>query len=241
MTELVATHPMVVQRETQIGSDGENFITHDFVTVGGNEIYPAPPTDSVSNNLTISTENRKMIRVASQSHDQEGDIPEVLCIHQLSTTYPGAMTSPVEDSNPEQKDFRDDGTIENNDEEKAHSISDESYTNLLDISRGYDEGRCKKVGQYLLGRTIGEGSYGKIRLATHLISKQRVAVKVVAKKTLVQNEAARRHFRREALMLQRLHHPHVTRLYQALETGNCYYLVFELAPGGSLLHVLSRQ
>ncbi|GFO40687.1 hormonally up-regulated neu-associated kinase [Plakobranchus ocellatus] len=111
---------------------------------------------------------------------------------------------------------------------------------ILDTSKGY-EGRCKKVGQYLLGSTIGEGSYGKIRLGKHLITKQQVAVKVVSKKTLVQKEAARRHFRREALMLQRVHHPHVTRLYQALETGNSYYLVFELATGGSLFHVLSRK
>ena len=33
----------------------------------------------------------------------------------------------------------------------------------------------KKVGQYLLGDVLGEGSYAKLRLATHLISKQQVS------------------------------------------------------------------
>ncbi|XP_005091226.2 maternal embryonic leucine zipper kinase [Aplysia californica] len=97
----------------------------------------------------------------------------------------------------------------------------------------------KKVGQYVLGRTIGEGSYAKIRLATHLISKQQVAIKAVTKKTLVYREAARRHFRREALLLRSLSHPNIARIYEAMETSNSYYLVFEFVSGGSLLTHLS--
>ena len=58
-------------------------------------------------------------------------------------------------------------------------ISGDGNTSLLDTSKGY-EGRCKKVGQYLLGCTIGEGSYGKVRLATHLITKQRVSIWVMS-------------------------------------------------------------
>ncbi|KAI8772841.1 serine/threonine-protein kinase HSL1, partial [Biomphalaria glabrata] len=101
--------------------------------------------------------------------------------------------------------------------------------------------KCKKVGQYLLGPTLGEGSYGKIHLATHLISKQQVAMKVVAKKTLVQREVARRHFRREALLLQQVSHPNVVRLYEAMETSNSYYLVFELATGGCILDLITQR
>ncbi|KAK0059076.1 serine/threonine-protein kinase HSL1 [Biomphalaria pfeifferi] len=101
--------------------------------------------------------------------------------------------------------------------------------------------KCKKVGQYLLGPTLGEGSYGKIHLATHFISKQQVAIKVVAKKTLVQREVARRHFRREALLLQQVSHPNVVRLYEAMETSNSYYLVFELASGGCILDLITQR
>ncbi|CAL1543230.1 unnamed protein product [Lymnaea stagnalis] len=100
---------------------------------------------------------------------------------------------------------------------------------------------CKKVGNYLLGPSIGEGSYGSMRLATHYISKQMVAVKVVNKKILVQREVARRHFRRETLLLQRVSHPNIVKLYEAMETCNSYYLVFELANGGSVLDILAKK
>ncbi|RUS81560.1 hypothetical protein EGW08_010690 [Elysia chlorotica] len=162
-------------------------------------------------------------------------------IHPPSDADQVHFTTPDPDSEQDHNDLRKD----HSDDEEQTDAKDETFLAescryLLDPTKGY-EGRCKKVGQYLLGCTIGEGSYGKVRLATHLISKQRVAVKVVAKKTLVQKEAARRHFRREALMMQRVYHPNVIKLYQALETGNSYYLVFELAAGGSLLHSLSRK
>ncbi|KAH9503729.1 hypothetical protein Btru_067259 [Bulinus truncatus] len=64
-------------------------------------------------------------------------------------------------------------------------------------------------------------------------------MKVVMKKTLVQREVARRHFRREALLLQQVQHPNVVKLYEAMETTNSYYLVFELAPGGCILETLT--
>ena len=66
-------------------------------------------------------------------------------------------------------------------------------------------------------------------------------MKIVHKKVLVQTEAARRNFRREAILLQKLSHPNVVSLYEALETSNSYYLVVELAGGGSLKqHVAGR-
>ena len=51
-----------------------------------------------------------------------------------------------------------------------------------------------------------------------------------------------RTFRREALMLQKLNHKNVVRLYEVLETENHFYLVTELVSGGELMnYICARQ
>ncbi|XP_059172183.1 serine/threonine-protein kinase par-1-like [Physella acuta] len=155
---------------------------------------------------------------SADNTSKKNDWPRESCDHQL--TMSGEMTQPVDDAPA--------GPVGSRNDELTTSTSPDPGA------------KCKKVGHYLLAQSIGEGSYGKIRLATHLISKQQVAIKVVAKKLLVQREMARRHFRREALLLQHVHHPHVVRLYEAMETSNSYYLVFQLASGPSLLAQLSK-
>ena len=39
----------------------------------------------------------------------------------------------------------------------------------------------KKIGYYLLGKTIGEGTFGKVKLATHTLTGEKVAIKIYPK------------------------------------------------------------
>jgi serine/threonine protein kinase len=36
----------------------------------------------------------------------------------------------------------------------------------------------KQIGSYLLGKTIGEGTFGKVKLATHKYTNENVAIKI---------------------------------------------------------------
>ena len=38
-----------------------------------------------------------------------------------------------------------------------------------------------KVGHWMLGKTLGEGTFGKVKLGVHLLTGERVAVKVLEK------------------------------------------------------------
>lgn len=87
----------------------------------------------------------------------------------------------------------------------------------------------KKVGNYLLGKIIGEGAFAKIREGLHIIAREKVAVKIVPKKAALLREYVKKAVRREAMLLQKLEHPNIIRLLEIMETENSYYLVLELA------------
>ncbi|XP_070568178.1 serine/threonine-protein kinase MARK1-like [Ptychodera flava] len=105
-------------------------------------------------------------------------------------------------------------------------------------SRAY---KRKKVGGYILGQIIGSGSFARVCKGTHILTEERVAVKVIDKKLVEKREYVKRNLRREAAMLQRLHHPNIIQLYEVLETPNNYYLVLELADGQEFMTYLQDK
>lgn len=89
------------------------------------------------------------------------------------------------------------------------------------------------VGNYDLGKTIGRGRFGKVKLATHVLTGQQVAVKIVRKKCLSAEEASL--LRREVDILKSFNHPNIIKLYEVLETEKVLFLIMEHASGGEVL------
>lgn len=99
----------------------------------------------------------------------------------------------------------------------------------------------KKVGNYVLGRTIGEGSFSKVRLARHVTRDQKVAIKVIPKRTVLKKQDARRRFMRETKALNKLRHVNLVQLLEVMETSGNYYLVIELILGTNFRHFLDTR
>ena len=99
----------------------------------------------------------------------------------------------------------------------------------------------KKVGNYIISNTIGEGSFAKLRLGYHMITQQMVAVKVINKREVLKRNYLRANLRREASMMQRMQHPHIIQLYEVMETENCYYIVMELIDGIEFVKYLTKK
>ncbi|XP_072178309.1 uncharacterized protein [Diadema setosum] len=93
----------------------------------------------------------------------------------------------------------------------------------------------KRVGPYLLGRTIGEGSFAKVKEAMHVLVGEKVAIKVIDKIAARKDPYLNKTLRREAGLLQLLGHPNIVRLLETMETDNNLYMVMELCEGGPLL------
>ena len=99
------------------------------------------------------------------------------------------------------------------------------------------------VGPFVLGRTLGEGTTGKVRVAFHRETGFKVAVKIVRKDALAGAGAAavRQKVQREIAVLKLLDHPHVLRLYDVYETPRSLFVVMELVAGGELFDYIVRR
>ena len=68
-----------------------------------------------------------------------------------------------------------------------------------------------RFGSYILGETIGTGSFGKVKLAEHAVTGQKVAMKIISRKKMVGLEMVGR-VKREIQYLKVLRHPHIIKL-----------------------------
>lgn len=87
---------------------------------------------------------------------------------------------------------------------------------------------AQRLGQYNVVRTLGEGSFGKVKLATHQSSGQQVALKIISRRKLITRDMAGR-IEREIQYLQLLRHPHIIKLYTVITTPTEIIMVLEYA------------
>jgi serine/threonine protein kinase len=100
--------------------------------------------------------------------------------------------------------------------------------------------RLKKVNQFLLLQTIGEGSTSKVYLSRDVITNEFYAVKRVRLESLSHATSGLSQLQREIGYLRSLTHPNLVRLIEVIhvESDDCAYLVLEYASCGCLSSVL---
>ncbi|KIX09476.1 uncharacterized protein Z518_00556 [Rhinocladiella mackenziei CBS 650.93] len=120
--------------------------------------------------------------------------------------------------------------------------------------------RKSHVGPWQLGKTLGKGATGRVRLAKHAITGQTAAVKIVSKKSaaLVQSASMARMdkedantmiaagprtmpfgIEREVVIMKLIEHPNIINLYDIWENRGELYLVLEYVSGGELFDYVS--
>lgn len=90
----------------------------------------------------------------------------------------------------------------------------------------------RRVGFYKVRGEIGYGTFSRVKLAFHALTKDKVAIKILDKTRL--DSAAQRLLHREINNLETLQHPNVVRLFEVVDTPSRLYLVTEYAGGGDL-------
>lgn len=104
------------------------------------------------------------------------------------------------------------------------------------LENGSSNTSLTRIGFYEIEKTIGKGNFAVVKLASHVITKVKVAIKIIDK-TLLDEENLRKIFR-EIQIMKLLNHPHIVRLYQVMETENMIYLVTEYASQGEIFDYL---
>jgi serine/threonine protein kinase len=94
------------------------------------------------------------------------------------------------------------------------------------------------IGNYSLdGVALGEGSFGKVELATHSLLNTKVAAKVVVRSTIT-DPYVERNIHREATLLLSIKHPNIVRMIEVILSREIYCLIIEYVAGGTLLDKL---
>lgn len=70
----------------------------------------------------------------------------------------------------------------------------------------------QRLDQYQTIRVLGEGSFGKVKLAIHQPTGRQVALKIISRRKLLSRDMVGR-VEREIQYLQLLRHPHIIKLY----------------------------
>ena len=96
---------------------------------------------------------------------------------------------------------------------------------------------CARAGKYILGDTLGLGTFGKVRLGEDSSTGVKRAIKVIDKDK-IRAAGMGEQIKREIRVMKAMQHDHVVQLVEVLASRNNIYLVLELVTGGELFDVI---
>ncbi|SCU89769.1 LANO_0D06326g1_1 [Lachancea nothofagi CBS 11611] len=94
------------------------------------------------------------------------------------------------------------------------------------------------IGPWKLGKTLGKGSSGRVRLAKNMETGKLAAVKIVPKAKSSRPSALPYGIEREIIIMKLISHPNVMGLYEVWENKFELFLVLEYVDGGELFDYL---
>ena len=112
------------------------------------------------------------------------------------------------------------------------------YINSNSFERNINYSK-NEISQYQIKDKIGEGMFGKVKLGIHLLTKEKVAIKIFDKGK-IKNEKEVEYIEREISILKKLNHYNTIKLYNIIQNENFIFLIQEYVPNGELLHFLEN-
>ncbi|XP_027080782.1 CBL-interacting protein kinase 32 [Coffea eugenioides] len=91
----------------------------------------------------------------------------------------------------------------------------------------------RRVGKYEVGRTIGEGTFAKVKFARNSETGEPVALKILDKDKVLKHKMAEQ-IKREVATMKLIKHPNVVRLDEVMGSKTKIYIVLEFVTGGEL-------
>uniref|UniRef100_A0A0E0BNH9 non-specific serine/threonine protein kinase n=1 Tax=Oryza glumipatula TaxID=40148 RepID=A0A0E0BNH9_9ORYZ len=95
----------------------------------------------------------------------------------------------------------------------------------------------RRVGKYELGRTIGEGTFAKVKFARDTETGDPVAIKILDKEKVLKHKMVEQ-IKREISTMKLIKHPNVVRIYEVMGSKTKIYIVLEYVTGGELFDTI---
>ena len=102
-----------------------------------------------------------------------------------------------------------------------------------------DRGKIK-IGHYVLGTTLGSGTFGKVKIAEHKLTGHKVAVKILNRQKIRSLDVVSK-IKREIENLKLFRHPHIIKLYQVISTPTDIFMIMEYVAGGELFDYIVKK
>ncbi|KAM9251462.1 5'-AMP-activated protein kinase catalytic subunit alpha-1-like isoform 1-T1 [Cariama cristata] len=103
----------------------------------------------------------------------------------------------------------------------------------------HEHGRMK-IGNYILGDTLGVGTFGKVKIGKHELTQHKVAVKILNRQKIRSLDVVGK-IRREIQNLKLFRHPHIIKMYQVICTPTDIFMVMEYVSGGELFDYICKN
>ncbi|KAJ8627243.1 hypothetical protein MRB53_020550 [Persea americana] len=97
-----------------------------------------------------------------------------------------------------------------------------------------------KVGRYELGRTLGEGTFAKVKFARNLETGENVAIKILDKEKVLKHKMIGQ-IKREISTMKLIKHPNVIQMHEVMASKTKIYIVLEFVTGGELFDKIATQ
>jgi 5'-AMP-activated protein kinase catalytic alpha subunit len=118
----------------------------------------------------------------------------------------------------------------------------EAIENSRNFPTKYKGKKSVIKGPYLMGETIGEGAFAKVKLAIHIQTKEKVAIKIIDKEKTFKEEEDILRVEKEIDILKKLKHNNIIQLYEIMESKKNLYIVMEFCDGKELFeYIVSKK
>ncbi|KYQ90285.1 putative protein serine/threonine kinase [Tieghemostelium lacteum] len=97
----------------------------------------------------------------------------------------------------------------------------------------------KSIDDFVIGKVLGEGSYGAVVLGTDKETQVQYAIKILEKKHIIKENKIK-YVQIEKEIFCKCNHPNIVKLFFTFRSDACLYYVLELCSQGDLLHQLKK-
>ncbi|CAN8295922.1 unnamed protein product [Cochlearia groenlandica] len=101
-------------------------------------------------------------------------------------------------------------------------------------------GSRTRVGNYEMGRTLGEGSFAKVKYAKNSITGVIAAIKILDRDKILRHKMVEQ-LKREISTMKLIKHPNVVEIIEVMASKTKIYIVLELVNGGELFDKIAQQ